>query len=129
MRWYKDTIGKSIKQTYWYKYQWRPWLWSKVSLPISRFTTSYCYWFRHSVLCRPHPSWRIAAATITSPEYKGFLRGAITNEQKESIIAQALSTDEGRAALAQAMVEPIRRSMGYQSVARKIFPPDPLPCS
>ena len=34
-----------------------------------------------------------------------------TNEQKEAIIAQALNTDEGRTALAQAMVEPIRRSL------------------
>jgi len=35
----------------------------------------------------------------------------LTNEQKEMIIAQALNTDEGRVALAQAMVEPIRRSL------------------
>ena len=37
----------------------------------------------------------------------------LTNEQKEAVIAQALNTDEGRTALAQAMVEPIRRSLEY----------------
>ena len=35
-----------------------------------------------------------------------------TNEDKEVIIAQALNTDEGRVALAQAMVEPIRPFVG-----------------
>ncbi len=33
---------------------------------------------------------------------------AFRKEQKEKIIIRALSTDEGRMALAQAMVEPIR---------------------
>ena len=45
----------------------------------------------------------------------------MTNEQKELVIAQALSTDEGRTALAQAMVEPIRRSLEYQAVGRKLL--------
>lgn len=44
-----------------------------------------------------------------------------TNAQKEIIIAQALNTDEGRVALAQAMVEPIRRSLEYQAVGRKLL--------
>jgi len=34
-----------------------------------------------------------------------------TNEQRESIIAMALETPEGRTALAQAMVEPITTSL------------------
>ena len=38
-------------------------------------------------------------------------KSQLSNEQKEAIIAQALNTDEGRTALAQAMVEPIRRSL------------------
>ncbi|KKN09048.1 hypothetical protein LCGC14_1050530 [marine sediment metagenome] len=38
-------------------------------------------------------------------------KSKLTNEDKELIIAQALNTDEGRTALAQAMVEPIRRSL------------------
>jgi len=43
---------------------------------------------------------------------------------KEYIITQALATDEGRMALAQSMVEPIRRSLEYQSVGRKLFVDD-----
>lgn len=50
-----------------------------------------------------------------------------TDEQKEMIIAQALETDEGRTALAQAMVEPIRRSLEYQAVGRKLLMIDELP--
>jgi hypothetical protein len=49
------------------------------------------------------------------------------NEQQEMIIAQALETDEGRTALAQAMVEPIRRSLEYQAVGRKLLMVDELP--
>jgi len=48
-------------------------------------------------------------------------RNKMTNEQKEAVVAQALNTDEGRTALAQAMVEPIRRSLEYQAVGRKLL--------
>lgn len=51
----------------------------------------------------------------------------LTAEQKEVVIAQALNTDEGRTALAQAMVEPIRRSLEYQGVGRKLLLVDELP--
>jgi hypothetical protein len=51
----------------------------------------------------------------------------LTDTQKEEIIAQALETDEGRVALAQAMVEPIRRSLEYQAVGRKLLMVDELP--
>jgi len=54
-------------------------------------------------------------------------KNALTNEQKEAIIAQALNTEEGRVALAQAMVEPIRRSLEYQAVGRKCLLVDELP--
>ena len=51
----------------------------------------------------------------------------LTDAQKEEVIAQALETDEGRVALAQAMVEPIRRSLEYQAVGRKLLMVDELP--
>lgn len=51
----------------------------------------------------------------------------ISDDKKEAIIAQALETDEGRVALAQAMVEPIRRSLEYQAVGRKLIMVDELP--
>jgi hypothetical protein len=47
--------------------------------------------------------------------------------EKEALIAQALETDEGRTALAQAMVEPIRRALEYQAVGRKLLMVDELP--
>jgi hypothetical protein len=52
---------------------------------------------------------------------------AMTNEQKEYLIAKALETEEGRVALAQAMANPIRVSLDYQGVGRKLLVVDPLP--
>ena len=46
---------------------------------------------------------------------------------REMIIARALETAEGRAALAQAMVEPIKESIVYQSLGRKLLMVDELP--
>jgi hypothetical protein len=46
---------------------------------------------------------------------------------REALIAQALDTPEGRVALAQAMVEPIRRALEYQAVGRKLLMVDELP--
>lgn len=56
-----------------------------------------------------------------------FDKSQLTQVQKEEIVAQALNTDEGRTALAQAMVEPIRRSLEYQAVGRKLLLVDELP--
>lgn len=49
------------------------------------------------------------------------------NAEREQVIAQALETPEGRVALAQAMVEPIRRALEYQAIGRKLLVPDELP--
>ncbi len=46
---------------------------------------------------------------------------------KEAVIAQALQTSEGRVALAQAMVEPIKISLEYQGIGRKLVMVDELP--
>lgn len=54
-------------------------------------------------------------------------KNALTDSQKEAVIAQALETEEGRIALAQSMVEPIRRSLEYQAVGRKLLMVDELP--
>lgn len=56
-----------------------------------------------------------------------FVKNNLTDAEKQEVIAQALSTDEGRVALAQAMVEPIRRSLEYQAVGRKLLMVDELP--
>lgn len=52
---------------------------------------------------------------------------ALTSEQKEFLIAQALESPEGKNALAQAMSNPIRMSLDYQGVGRKLLMVDPLP--
>lgn len=49
------------------------------------------------------------------------------NEKRAELIAQAMDTPEGRVALAQAMVEPIRRALEYQAVGRKLLMVDELP--
>lgn len=54
-------------------------------------------------------------------------KNALTDSEKEAIISTALETDEGRIALAQSMVEPIRRSLEYQAVGRKLLMVDELP--
>lgn len=52
---------------------------------------------------------------------------SMTNEEKEYLISKALETEEGRVALAQAMANPIRTSLDYQGVGRKLLVVDPLP--
>lgn len=49
------------------------------------------------------------------------------NEQREKVIAMALDTPEGRTALSQAMVEPIKTSLMYQAIGRKLLMVDELP--
>jgi len=49
------------------------------------------------------------------------------NEKRAELIATAMDTPEGRVALAQAMVEPIRRALEYQAVGRKLLMVDELP--
>lgn len=55
------------------------------------------------------------------------LKNGLTNAQREAIMSQTLQTEEGRVALAQSMVEPIRRSLEYQAVGRKLLMVDELP--
>lgn len=47
--------------------------------------------------------------------------------QKEAIVQAALETPEGRVALAQVMVEPIKRALEYQAIGRKLLLVDELP--
>lgn len=46
----------------------------------------------------------------------------VSDSEKEKIITEALSTDEGRRALAKAMVEPIRGTLDYQKADRFFSP-------
>tara|TARA_Y100000310_G_scaffold311548_1_gene357924 strand:- start:13095 stop:13355 length:261 start_codon:yes stop_codon:yes gene_type:complete len=51
----------------------------------------------------------------------------LTQGDRELIIAQALETEEGRAALARAMVEPIRNALEYQGVGRRMLMAEEFP--
>ena len=57
----------------------------------------------------------------------GELKRARKQEQREALIAAALETDEGRQALAQAMLPPIRRALEYQAIGRKLLMVQELP--
>ena len=52
---------------------------------------------------------------------------SFTDLEKEYVIASALEDEGGRVALAQAMVEPIKRSLEYQAIGRKLIMVDELP--
>lgn len=54
-------------------------------------------------------------------------RPVIPARQEELIIANALSNEEGRTALAEAMVAPIRRAMDYQGIGRQMLMVDEMP--
>lgn len=55
-----------------------------------------------------------------------MLKSNYTDAEREAVIAQALETPEGRVQLAQAMVEPIKRSLEYQAIGRKLLMVDEL---
>lgn len=46
---------------------------------------------------------------------------------RQSYIAKYLSSPAGRSALAQSMVQPLRRNLDYHSIGRKIFMVQDLP--
>lgn len=51
----------------------------------------------------------------------------LTDVQRDDLIARAVTTHEGKLALAQAMANPIRRNLDYQGIARRALVVDPLP--
>lgn len=52
---------------------------------------------------------------------------SFNESQRDEMIHQALSTQEGKIALGQAMANPIRRNLDYMGVGRKALVVDPLP--
>jgi hypothetical protein len=51
---------------------------------------------------------------------------SLSNEKRDDLISRAISTQEGKIALAQAMASPIRRNLDYQGIARRALVVDPL---
>jgi hypothetical protein len=52
---------------------------------------------------------------------------SVSPEEREAILQEAISTEEGRIALAESMANPIQTSLLYQSIGRKLLVVDPLP--
>lgn len=52
---------------------------------------------------------------------------SMTQEEKQNLISQAMASEQGRMQLASAMANPIRTSLDYQGIARKLLVVDPLP--
>jgi hypothetical protein len=50
-----------------------------------------------------------------------------SDEAKEQMLKQAMSSEQGKIALAQSMANPIRRNLDYMGVGRKALVVDPLP--
>jgi hypothetical protein len=48
-------------------------------------------------------------------------------EEREVILQEAITTEEGRVALAESMANPIQTALLYQSIGRKLLMVDPLP--
>jgi len=46
---------------------------------------------------------------------------------REELIAECINTPQGKRLLAQAMVEPLRTSLNYQSIGRRILKVELLP--
>jgi hypothetical protein len=51
----------------------------------------------------------------------------LTGEEREYLIQQALSSEDGRMALASSMANPIRYELDYYAIGRKLLVVDPLP--
>jgi hypothetical protein len=51
----------------------------------------------------------------------------VSVDEREAILREAISTEEGRIALAESMANPIQTSLLYQSIGRKLLVVDPLP--
>ncbi len=52
---------------------------------------------------------------------------SMSDDRRDDLIARAISTQEGKVALAQAMASPIRKNLDYMGIARRALVVDPLP--
>lgn len=52
---------------------------------------------------------------------------SLSDNQRDDLISRAISTQDGKIALAQAMANPIRRNLDYHGIARRSLVVDPLP--
>jgi hypothetical protein len=70
---------------------------------------------------------RYAALNENQPANSGLMGSpGINDNTKDELIAQALLTEQGKVALAQAMASPIRRNLDYHGIARRALVVDPI---
>jgi hypothetical protein len=55
------------------------------------------------------------------------LTAPVSDERRDLLVQRAISTQEGKIALAQAMASPIRRNLDYHGIGRRCLVVDPLP--
>jgi hypothetical protein len=65
--------------------------------------------------------------TLILGDIKNFDILDVKQNPKEMIISAALDSPEGREALVRAMVEPIKTSLSYQGIGRRLLMIDELP--
>ena len=61
------------------------------------------------------------------PSNTGLVSQVSSEQGRDGLIARAISTQEGKVALAQAMANPIRRNLDYHGIGRRSLVVDPLP--
>jgi hypothetical protein len=70
---------------------------------------------------------KIASVLEDSQPSNSALTAPVANEsRRDELVSRALSTQEGKLALAQAMSNPIRRNLDYHGIARRAVVVDPL---
>lgn len=62
-----------------------------------------------------------------APSNAGLTSPSVSDSKRDELISRAISTSEGKMALAQAMANPIRRNLDYHGIARRLLVVDPLP--
>jgi hypothetical protein len=70
---------------------------------------------------------KYAALQEGQPSNVGLTTPSVSDDKRDSLIARAIMTNEGKLALAQAMANPIRRNLDYHGLARRSLVVDPLP--
>lgn len=70
---------------------------------------------------------KFAAALENAPSNAALTGNAtLSDEKRDDLISRAISTQDGKLSLAQAMANPIRRNLDYHGVARRALVVDPL---
>ena len=70
---------------------------------------------------------RYASLIEGEPSNTALTTPSLSDDARDGLISRAISTAEGKIALAQAMANPIRRNLDYHGIGRRALVVDPLP--